>query len=107
MDIQYPKGIYQGPTKKRSYIRYNNKTYEIPKPFDQCYFGAQPTKMMTIGNRFNDESGAGQYAKLPAFAVAIYDTIIGAEQTEDYDTMQKGLDWFSRNFTKEYMVLLD
>ena len=88
-------------------IKYNNKTYSIPKPFDQCYFGAQPTKMMTIGNRFNDESGAGQYAKLPAFAVAIYDTIIGAERTEDYTTMQKGLDWFSRNFTKEYMVLLD
>ena len=88
-------------------INYNNKDYSIPKPFDQCYFGAEPTKVMTIGNRFNDESGAGQFAKLPAFAVAIYDTIIGAEQTEDYDTMQKGLDWFSRNFTKEYMTLLD
>ena len=107
MDIQYPKGIYQGPTKKRSYIRYNNKTYEIPKPFDQCYFGAQPTKMMTIGNRFNDESGAGQYAKLPAFAVAIYDTIIGAEASEDYDLMQKGITWFQKNFTDEYYTLLD
>ena len=107
MDIQYPKGIYQGPTKKRSYIRYNNKTYEIPKPFDQCYFGAQPTKMMTIGNRFNDESGAGQYAKLPAFAVAIYDTIIGAEASEDYKLMQKGITWFQKNFTEEYYVLFD
>jgi len=87
-------------------INYNNKDYSIPKPFDQCYFGAQPTKVMTIGNRFNDEDSQ-QYAKLPAFAVAIYDTIIGAERTEDYDTMQKGLDWFSRNFTKEYMTLLD
>ena len=87
-------------------IKYNNKTYTIPKPFDQCYFGSNPQKEMTIGNRFNDE-GSQQYAKLPAFAVAIYDTIIGAEQTEDYDTMQKGLDWFSRNFTKEYMALLD
>ena len=87
-------------------INYNNKDYSIPKPFDQCYFGAEPTKVMTIGNRFNDEDSQ-QYAKLPAFAVAIYDTIIGAEQTEDYDTMQKGLDWFSRNFTKEYMTLLD
>ena len=87
-------------------IKYNNKTYTIPKPFDQCYFGAEPTKVMTIGNRFNDECSQ-QYAKLPAFAVAIYDTIIGAEQTEDYDTMQKGLSWFSVNFTKEYMILLD
>jgi len=87
-------------------ITYNNKTYSIPKPFDQCFFGAEPTKMMTIGNRFNDESHQ-QYAKLPAFAVAIYDTIIGAEQTEDWDLMQKGLDWFSRNFTNEYYTLLD
>ena len=87
-------------------INYNNKDYSIPKPFDQCYFGAEPTKVMTIGNRFNDECQQS-YAKLPAFAVAIYDTIIGAEQTEDWDLMQKGLDWFSRNFTKEYMVLLD
>ncbi len=87
-------------------INYNNKDYSIPKPFDQCYFGAEPTKVMTIGNRFNDE-GSQQYAKLPAFAVAIYDTIIGAEQTEDWDLMQKGITWFQKNFTDEYYVLLD
>ena len=87
-------------------INYNNKDYSIPKPFDQCYFGAEPTKVMTIANRFNDV-GNYQACRLPAFAVAIYDTIIGCEATEDYDTMQKGLDWFSRNFTKEYMALLD
>ena len=85
-------------------IKYNDVTYTIPKPFDQCFFGSEPTKEMTIFNRFSNNQ---QSAKLPAFAVAIYDTIIGAEQTEDYDLMQKGLDWFSRNFTKEYMVLLD
>jgi hypothetical protein len=92
--------------KNRKFIQYKGKTYRIPKPFDQCYFGAEPTKEMTIFNRFSDESFQAS-AKLPAFAVAIYDTIIGAERTEDYTTMQKGLDWFSRNFTKEYMVLLD
>ena len=93
-------------TKETINIKYNGKTYVIPKPFNQCYFGAEPTKLMTIGNRFNDEHHQ-QYAKLPAFAVAIYDTIIGAESSEDYKLMQKGLDWFSRNFTKEYYVLLD
>ena len=88
------------------YIDYNGKRYKIPKPFDQCYFGAQPTKVMTIGNRFNDEDSQ-QYAKLPAFAVAIYDTIIGAERTEDYTLMQKGITWFQKNFTNEYYILLD
>ena len=106
MELEYPKGIYQGPTNKRSYIRYNNKTYEIPKPFDQCFFGSEPTKLMTIGNRFNDEDHQ-QYAKLPAFAVAIYDTIIGAESSEDYKLMQKGLTWFQKNLVNEYYVLLD
>ena len=93
-------------TKEIINIKYNGKTYVIPKPFNQCYFGSEPTKEITIGNRFNDEDHQ-QFATLPAFAVAIYDTIIGAEQTQNYDLMQKGLDWFSRNFTKQYMTLLD
>ena len=87
-------------------IKYNGKTYVIPKPFNQCFFGAEPTKLMTIHNRFSDESYT-QSCKLPAFAVAIYDTIIGAEQTEDYDLMQKGITWFQKNFTNEYYTLLD
>ena len=52
--------------------------------------GKEPTKMMTIHNRFSDESFT-QSCQLPAFAVAIYDTIIGAERTEDYTLMQKGI----------------
>ena len=87
-------------------ITYNDKTYKIPKPFNECFFGKEPTKEITIGNRFNDEDHQ-QFATLPAFAVAIYDTIIGAEHVQDYTLMQKGLDWFSRNFTKQYMILLD
>ena len=83
-------------------IIYNNKTYKIPKPFNECYFGNEPTKEVTLSNRFS-----GETATVPAFAVAIYDTIIGAEQTQNYTLMQKGLDWFSRNFTKQYMTLLD
>ena len=58
-------------------ITYQGKEYKIPKPFDQCFFGSNPQKEMTIHNRFNDEHHQ-QSAKLPAFAVAIYDTIIGA-----------------------------
>ena len=87
-------------------INYNNKDYTIPKPFDQCFFGSNPTKEMTVHNRFNDKNHQ-QSSKLPAFAVAIYDTIIGAEQTEDYKTMQKGITWFQKNFIKQYYTLLD
>ena len=87
-------------------INYNNKDITIPKPFDQCFFGSNPQKEMTIHNRFNDEHHQ-QSAQLPAFAVAIYDTIIGSEMTEDFDTMQKGLTWFQKYFPKAYMQLLD
>ena len=100
-------------------IEYKGKTYDIPKPFDQCYFGAEPTKEMTIFNRFSDESFQAS-AKLPAFAVAIYDTIMGSQQIASnydrvhgdgssplWDTVRKGLDWFRKYFAKEYMVLLD
>jgi len=83
-------------------ITYNDKTYNIPKPFDECFFGSEPTKEVTLTNRFS-----GEKATVPAFAVAIYDTIIGAEQTQNYDLMQKGLNWFGRNFAKQYMILLD
>ena len=88
------------------YIDYNGKRYKIPKPFHNCFFGSNPTKEMTIHNRFNDENHQ-QSAKLPAFAVAIYDTIIGSEMSEDYDTMQKGLTWFQKNFINAYYSLLD
>jgi hypothetical protein len=87
-------------------IIHNSISYAIPKPFDQCYFGADPTKMMTIMNRFSDETFQAS-AKLPAFAVAIYDTIIGAERTENWTLFNKGRLWFQKNFIKEYYVLLD
>ena len=103
IDLSY---IIQDRKRETMNITYNNKTYTIPKPFNECYFGSEPTKEITIGNRFND-SEHQQYAKLPTFAVAIYDTIIGAERVEDYTLMQKGLTWFQKNFTNEYYTLLD
>ena len=87
-------------------IKYKGKEYVIPKPFDQCFFGKDPTKEMTIFNRFSDETFS-QSAKLPAFAVAIYDTVIGAERTEDWNLFNKGREWFQKNFIDEYYILLD
>ena len=99
---------YYGNIKERitMNIQYKDKTYVIPKPFNQCFFGADPTKEMTIHNRFSDETFT-QSCKLPAFAVAIYDTIIGAERTEDWSLFNKGREWFQKNFLKQYYTLLD
>ena len=67
-------------------------------PFD-CFVG---TEAETVSNPFTGES-----VLLPADAVAVYDTIMGAQTFSDYKTVRKGLDWFRKHFPAEYMVLLD
>ena len=44
---------------------------------------------------------------LEPVAVAVYDCIKGAEMIEDFDIMQKGMDWFAKNYPDAYMKLLD
>lgn len=67
-------------------------------PFD-CIVG---TEAETVSNPFSGES-----VLLPADAVAVYDTIMGAQRFSDYKTVRKGLAWFRKHYPAEYMVLLD
>tara|TARA_R110000796_G_scaffold169119_1_gene286003 strand:- start:325 stop:588 length:264 start_codon:yes stop_codon:yes gene_type:complete len=84
-------------------IKYNNKEYKMPFNADYSRQKADTFKEeIIVKNRFN-----GEQAMLPWFAVAVYDTLMGAEQFGDYDTVRKGLDWFRKYFAKEYMALLD
>jgi len=72
---------------------------KVTVPFDcQIY----PEKQVTIANRFT-----GQETSMPGYAAAVYDTIIGAERFEDWDTVRAGLDWFKQYFAEQYMVVLD
>ncbi len=80
-------------------IKYNNKIYKIP--FAWC-LPEDPTAEEEISNRFN-----GEKAKLPAFAVAVYDVIMGSEMLQDWKSHRQGLDWFIKYFPKQYMTLLD
>lgn len=50
---------------------------------------------------------SGQSCKLEPDAVAVYDVIMGASMTGNYQTVQKGLNWFRKHFPQEYMILLD
>tara|TARA_A100001391_G_C4879230_1_gene227621 strand:+ start:151 stop:405 length:255 start_codon:yes stop_codon:yes gene_type:complete len=81
-------------------IKYNNKT--ITLPFAGADYGDEPLKEIEVANRFN-----GQSTKLPAFAVAVYDVIMGSEMLKQWDDHRKGLDWFIKYFPNQYMVLLD
>ena len=81
---------------------YDNK-YKMP--FDAEYTSQQADTFkeeIIVKNRFS-----GEPALLPWFAVAVYDTLMGAEQLGDVKTQRKGLDWFSKYFTKQYYTLLD
>ncbi len=50
---------------------------------------------------------SGQSEMLTEEEFALYHLIKHAEETEQYDAMQKGLDKFSRMNAKAYMTLLD
>ena len=50
---------------------------------------------------------SGESIELTPEAVAVYDCIKGSEMLGDYNAVRKGLNWFRKQFPKEYMVLLD
>ena len=87
-------------TKPLHVINWQGKEYRIP--FDVDLTLDPEDKLIEVPNRFS-----GATASLPWFAVAVYDLIMGAEQFEDYKTVQQGCDWFAKHFPKEYMTLLD
>ncbi len=63
--------------------------------------------IMTIRNMKATNPYSGQSAMLSEEEFALYHLIKHAEETEQYDAMQKGLDKFSRMNAKAYMTLLD
>mgnify|MGYP003149726389 FL=1 len=78
-------------------IEYNNKKYKLP-----CDVVYDDVEMVEVENYFS-----GQKCMLPRFARGVYVAIKNAEDKGQSKKMQKLLSWFSRNFTKEYFVLLD
>ena len=86
-------------TKQLHVINYEGKRYDIPFDLD---LEIDKDQTIDVANRFS-----GEKASLPWFAVAVYDLIMGAEQFDDYETMQQGLNWFRQYFPKQYMTLLD
>ena len=59
-------------------------------PFECIIFDKEP---QLVANRFSGES-----VMLPPDAIAVYDSIMGAEMVGDYKRMRKGLDWFRKHF---------
>jgi len=81
-------------------IIYKGKKVKVP--FEDANYTLDGEKDVTIENRFG-----GEKCTVPGYAAAVYDTIIGAERFEDWDTVRAGLDWFQKHFAAQYMVVLD
>ena len=81
-------------------IIYKGKKVKVP--FEDANYTLDGDKDVVLANRFS-----GEKATVPGYAAAVYDVIKGAEATHKYDLVEKGCDWFRRNFPKQYMVLLD
>ena len=68
-------------------------------PFDCTVYDKEPVQ---VTNPFSGES-----CTLTPEAVAVYDTVMGANMIGRYDIVQKGITWFRKYYPAEYMVLLD
>ncbi len=78
-------------------IKYNNKEYKLP--FDVA-LPEDATAEDTVRNRFGGES-----CTLPAFAIAVYDVILGAEMLEDYKTVKQEVNIKMKNLAKQNSYL--
>jgi hypothetical protein len=85
--------------KAKHTIEWKGKKYKIP--FD-LNLEIDKNQEIAISNRFS-----GEVATVPWFAAAVYDLINGCEVFKDWKTHRQGLDWFAKNFPKQYMTLLD
>tara|TARA_R110000824_G_scaffold14986_8_gene63443 strand:- start:3021 stop:3248 length:228 start_codon:yes stop_codon:yes gene_type:complete len=68
-------------------------------PFDCKILDKKPVE---VANPYTKET-----CVLKPDAVAVYDTIKGAELLEQHTIVSKGLDWFIEHEPEAYMVLLD
>ncbi len=80
-------------------VIWENKKYSIPFNLN---LEIDKGKIIEVRNRFG-----GRRCNLPWFAVAVYDMVIGAEMVQAWKDQRRGLDWFTKYFPNEYMILLD
>tara|TARA_R110000787_G_scaffold208096_2_gene318046 strand:+ start:42 stop:263 length:222 start_codon:yes stop_codon:yes gene_type:complete len=68
-------------------------------PFECVILDTEPQE---VQNRFGGDS-----IMLEPDAMAVYDTMMGAELFDDWETVRQGVDWFIKYYPAAYTVLLD
>ena len=87
-----------GGSRSSDEVGHGNEKKKRPLPFP-CIVLEHPEE---ITNKFS-----GEKVMLEPDAVAVYDTIKGAELVGNSDHIRKGNAWFQKYYPKEYMILLD
>ena len=87
-----------GGSRSSDEVGHGNEKKKRPLPFE-CVVLDNPEE---IKNPFS-----GEKVMLEPDAVAVYDTIKGAELVGNNDHIRKGITWFQQYYPKEYMILLD
>ena len=87
-----------GGSRSSDEVGHGNEKKKRPLPFESIVLD----KPEEIKNPFS-----GEKVMLEPDAVAVYDTIKGAEMVGNDDHIRKGIAWFQKYYPKEYMVLLD
>ena len=98
--------LMYGGSRSSDEVGHGNEKKKRPLPFP-CIVLEHPEE---ITNKFS-----GEKVMLEPDAVAVYDSIKGAEYLADpnngddpkWETVRKGITWFQKNFVKQYYVLLD
>jgi len=90
--------LMYGGSKSSDEVGHGNEKKKRPLPFP-CIVLEHPEE---ITNKFS-----GEKVMLEPDAVAVYDTIKGAELVGNADHLRKGIAWFQKYYPKEYMILLD
>ena len=90
--------LMYGGSRSSDEVGHGNEKKKRPLPFP-CIVLEHPEE---ITNKFS-----GEKVMLEPDAVAVYDTIKGAELVGNSDHIRKGIAWFQKYYPKEYMILLD
>jgi hypothetical protein len=90
--------LMMGGSRSSDEVGHGNEKKKRPLPFP-CVVLEHPEE---ITNKFS-----GEKVMLEPDAVAVYDSIKGAELVGEHSMVQKGIDWFIKNEPDAYMKLLD
>ena len=90
--------LMMGGSRSSDEVGHGNEKKKRPLPFP-CIVLEHSEE---ITNKFS-----GEKVMLPPDAVAVYDTIKGAELVGNSEHLRKGIDWFIKNEPDAYMKLLD